>query len=181
MEWLMMERWSPYVAGIGIGLLSWVAFLLSDKPLGCSTAFSRTSGMVERLFRGSKVEEKLYYKKFTPSVDWEWMLVLGVFIGAFLSAKLSGQFQGDWVPTKWAATFGNTPITRWIVALIGGIVMGIGARWAGGGVPVVTASVEPFNSPSVAGLRSYASSSVVLPRRCSFSTCFLDRGDTGNA
>jgi uncharacterized membrane protein YedE/YeeE len=60
------------------------------------------------------------------------MLVLGVFIGAFLSAKLSGQFQGDWVPTKWAATFGNTPLTRWIVALIGGIVMGIGARWAGG-------------------------------------------------
>jgi hypothetical protein len=88
--------------------------------------------MVERLFRGSKVEEKLYYKQFTPSVDWEWMLVLGVFIGAFLSAKLSGQFQGDWVPTKWAATFGNTPLTRWIVALIGGTVMGIGARWAGG-------------------------------------------------
>jgi hypothetical protein len=88
--------------------------------------------MVERLFRGYKVEEKLYYKQFTPSVDWEWMLVLGVFIGAFLSAKLSGQFQGDWVPTKWAATFGNTPLTRWIVALIGGTVMGIGARWAGG-------------------------------------------------
>jgi len=60
------------------------------------------------------------------------MLVLGVFIGAFLSAKLSGQFQGDWVPTKWAATFGETPFTRWIVTLIGGIVMGIGARWAGG-------------------------------------------------
>jgi uncharacterized membrane protein YedE/YeeE len=132
MEWLMMERWSPYVVGIGIGVLSWAAFLLSDKPLGCSTAFSRTSGMIERLFRGSKVQEKLYYKKFTPAVDWEWMLVLGVFIGAFFSAKLSGQFQGDWVPTKWAATFGNTPFARWIVALIGGIVMGIGARWAGG-------------------------------------------------
>jgi uncharacterized membrane protein YedE/YeeE len=132
MEWLMMERLSPYVAGIGIGLLSWAAFLLSDRPLGCSTAFSRTSGMIEKLFRGSKVKEKAYYKKVSPSVDWQWMLVLGVFIGAFLSAKLSGQFQGDWVPTKWATSFGETPFTRWIVALTGGIVMGIGARWAGG-------------------------------------------------
>jgi uncharacterized membrane protein YedE/YeeE len=88
--------------------------------------------MIEKLFRGSKVKEQAYYKKVSPSVDWQWMLVLGIFIGAFLSAKLSGQFQGDWVPTKWAATFGETPFTRWIVALIGGIVMGIGARWAGG-------------------------------------------------
>jgi uncharacterized membrane protein YedE/YeeE len=132
MEWLMMERWSPYVVGIGIGLLSWVTFLLSDKPIGCSTAFSRTSGMIERLFRGARVEEKAYYRKFAPSVDWEWMLVVGVFIGAFLSAELSGQFQGQWVPTKWAETFGTTPFVRWIVALIGGTIMGIGARWAGG-------------------------------------------------
>jgi uncharacterized membrane protein YedE/YeeE len=60
------------------------------------------------------------------------MLVVGVFIGALLSAELSGQFQGQWVPTKWAETFGTTPFVRWIVALIGGTIMGIGARWAGG-------------------------------------------------
>jgi len=132
MEWLSMARWSPYVVGIGIGLLSCVSFLLSDKPIGCSTAFSRTSGMIERLFRGSKVAEKAYYKKFTPSVDWEWMLVLGVFIGALLSAALSGQLHAEWVPAKWASGFGDSSSLRWFVALIGGIVMGIGARWAGG-------------------------------------------------
>jgi hypothetical protein len=41
MDWLSMERWSPYAVGIGIGILSWITFLLSDKPIGCSTAFSR--------------------------------------------------------------------------------------------------------------------------------------------
>ena len=61
MEWLSMKQWSPYVVGIGIGFLSWLAFLLSDKPIGCSTAFSRTSGMLERLFRGGAVAEKAYY------------------------------------------------------------------------------------------------------------------------
>ena len=132
MEWLMMERWSPYVVGIGIGLLSCVTFLLSDKPIGCSTAFSRTSGMIEKLVRGGIVAEKAYYKKFAPVIEWEWMLVLGVFVGAFLSAMLSGQFQTSWVPAKWAGAFGNTPVKRWVVSLIGGIILGFGARWAGG-------------------------------------------------
>lgn len=132
MEWLSMTRWSPYTVGIGIGLLSCLAFLLSDKAIGCSTAFARTSGMLERLFRGSKTLDKPYYQKFAPEIDWEWMLVLGVFIGAFLSAWLSGVFQLQWVPATWAQAAGEGIGGRWLVALFGGIVMGFGARWAGG-------------------------------------------------
>lgn len=132
MEWLGMARWSPYVVGIGIGLLSCVSFILSDKPIGCSTAFSRTSGMIERFFRGNRVFEKAYYKKFTPSIDWEWMLVFGVFVGAFISAWLSGQVHAEWVPAKWASAFGGNPLLRLFAALVGGVIMGIGARWAGG-------------------------------------------------
>jgi uncharacterized protein len=132
MEWLALKTWSPYVVGVGIGLLSCVTFLLSNKPLGCSTAFSRTSGMIEKLFRGRKVAEKAYYKKFAPEIDWEWMLVAGVIVGAFLSAGLSGVFHWEWVPGKWAQAFGDRPLGRWGVALIGGVCLGFGARWAGG-------------------------------------------------
>lgn len=132
MEWLTMGRWSPYAVGIGIGVLSWLTFVLSDKPIGCSTAFARTSGMIERLFRGNKVLEKPYYKEFEPRIDWEWMLVAGAILGAFTSAKLSGQFALRWVPSLWAETFGPRPVTRVAVALLGGLLLGIGARWAGG-------------------------------------------------
>jgi hypothetical protein len=132
MEWLTMERWSPYTVGVGVGILSWLAFVLSDKPLGCSTAFTRTSGMVEKLLRGRKVQEKPYYRKFAPEIDWEWMLVLGVIIGAFLSSKLSGTFSIELVPGKWRAAAGGSGVTRWAAALLGGVIMGIGARWAGG-------------------------------------------------
>jgi len=132
MEWLKMAQWSPYAVGIGIGVLSWLAFLLSDKPIGCSTAFSRTSGMVERLFRGSRVAEKPYYKKFAPTVDWEWMLVVGILVGAFISAQLSGEFRATWIPQLWASSFGSGIGMRWILALIGGVLIGLGARWAGG-------------------------------------------------
>jgi len=135
MEWLSMEQWSPYLVGIGIGILSWLAFLLSDKPIGCSTAFARTSGMIERIFRGAKVKEKPYYQKFAPTVDWEWMLVLGVVIGAFVSAKLSGQFQFQWTPVvsgELDKSFVTMPYARVGVAFVGGILMGVGSRWAGG-------------------------------------------------
>ncbi|MBN1613920.1 MAG: YeeE/YedE family protein [Deltaproteobacteria bacterium] len=132
MEWLQMERWPPYVCGAGIGLLSWLAFLLSDKTIGCSTAFARTSGMIEKMIRGRIVLDKPYYRKFAPEIDWEWMLVLGVLLGSFASAVAAGQFQWNWVPHRWAAHFGETPFLRWVTALIGGVVMGLGASWAGG-------------------------------------------------
>ena len=132
LEWLALETWSPYAAGVGIGLLSCITFLLSDKPIGCSTAFSRTSGMIERLFRGDKVTQKAYYRKFAPEIDWEWMLVAGVVVGAFFSAIISGSFHWEWVPATWAASFGDSPLNRWWVALAGGVFVGIGARWAGG-------------------------------------------------
>jgi len=132
MEWLEMSRWSPYVVGAGIGLLSCLTFLLSDKPLGCSTAFARSSGMVERIFRGSKTLQRPYFQKFAPVVDWEWMLVLGIIIGAAISAKLSGDLAASWVPEKWTAAFGPSVGPRLAVAVLGGVLMGLGSRWAGG-------------------------------------------------
>lgn len=132
MEWLRLEQWSPYVVGVGIGVLSWLSFVFSDHPLGCSTAFVRTSGMIEKLFRGKKVEERPYYRQFSPTITWEFMLVLGIIIGAFISAKFSGRFEFNWIPPKWESAVSNVVFIRWIVALIGGIFLGFGARWAGG-------------------------------------------------
>ena len=124
--------WSPYVAGIGIGVLSWLAFIFSDKPLGCSTAFARTFGMLECAVRGDTAREKPYYRLFPPQVEWQWMLVAGIVIGAFLSSILSGTFSLELVPTRFGDAFGYNPVLRIGIALAGGILMGIGARWAGG-------------------------------------------------
>lgn len=132
MAWLGMEQWSPYAVGIGIGVLSWITFLLSDKPIGCSTAFARFSGMIERVFRGKETLNKEYFKKYVPEVTWDVMLVIGVVIGAFISAQLSGTFQITGVPTLWATTFGTAYLPRLVVAIIGGVALGAGSRWAGG-------------------------------------------------
>ena len=127
-----MTEWSPYAVGIGIGLLSCVAFVFSDKPLGCSTAFARSSGMLEETVRGRKVRDMAYYREFVPEIDWEWMLVLGIVIGAFTSAWLSGEFRLEWVPSRWAAAFGADFLPRLATAFSGGVILGFGARWANG-------------------------------------------------
>ncbi|MBD3427180.1 MAG: YeeE/YedE family protein [Candidatus Omnitrophica bacterium] len=132
MKWLTMDMWSPYVTGSLIGVLSWITFLISNKALGVSTAYVRTCGLIEKKLDNNVEKKNEYYRKYSPSIDWEWMLVAGLILGAFLSSKLSGVFALDWVPGRWEASFGNTPLLRWAAAFIGAIIMQVGARWAGG-------------------------------------------------
>lgn len=124
--------WSPYLVGFLIGLLEVFGFLLSNKAIGCSTAFARTIGMIEVMLLGEKVREKPYYKKVTPTIEWEWMLVFGVVVGAFISSILSSSFQIEVIPTLWAEKFGTNLFIRFVGALLGGIFIGFGARMAGG-------------------------------------------------
>jgi hypothetical protein len=132
MSWLREVQWSPYAVGIGIGILSWITWLISRKPIGCSTSFARLAGMIEKRIRGKKVEDKLYYQEVKPVVDWQWMLVAGMVVGALISSLLSGDFGWQWIPAQWAAAFGTNALLRVVVALLGGILLGFGARWAGG-------------------------------------------------
>ena len=128
---LMESFWSPYFVGIGIGLLVLISLIFSNNLLGASTAFARTAGMFEGLFN-SNVGDKEYYSEFIPKVDWEWMLVLGIVIGSFLSASLSGEFQVNVLPSLWVSAFGNSVVMRLLSALIGGMLVGFGARMGGG-------------------------------------------------
>ncbi len=125
--------WSPYAVGIGIGVLSWLTFYISGKPLAASTSFAQTGGMIERMFTGEKASKRPYYQKIKLNINWQMMLVAGIVIGSFLSAMLSGDFKtGAWVPAVWASAFGDGVLLRLVVAIIGGVILGFGARFAGG-------------------------------------------------
>lgn len=132
LEFLRATTWSPYLVGIGIGILSWLAFLLSNHPLGVSTAFAKSAGMIEEAVRGPKVREKAYYQENPPAIDWGWMLVAGLFLGAFTAAWLASDIRWLWVPEMWQQRFGSNVLLRLCVAVIGGICVGFGARWGKG-------------------------------------------------
>jgi len=131
MKWLRKKEWSPYIAGAFVGLLNWFA-ILTVKPLGASTTFARTAAMIEKVFAPGHVADLPYFAKYGPTIDWQWTLVLGILMGAFVSSRLSEQFQRRFVPPMWAERYGNGNFKRWIVAFIGGILLMGGARMAGG-------------------------------------------------
>lgn len=132
MEWFTAARWSPYGAGIGIGILSALALLLADQPLACSTSFARTAGLLEKSLRRKGAAPRPYFAVFKPVLDWQWFLVAGIVIGGFLSAFLSGTFEWRIVHDWWATVISPNPVTRLAGGFAGGILVGFGARWAGG-------------------------------------------------
>lgn len=132
MNLLRRPRWSPYLTGSLIGMLSWFAFVTADRPLGVSTAFAKTVGMAERTIAPAHVEANLYFKKFPPAVDWEWMLVVGIVLGAWVSARLSAERPEPKVPRLWQRRFGPSTRLRYAAAFVGGVIIALGARLAGG-------------------------------------------------
>lgn len=135
MNILQYKAWSPYTVGVLIGLLSWFAFATVDKPLGITTAFEHSAALSMQAVVPQITQANTYYtdpdKK--PQIGWEWMLVVGVFIGAFLSSKLSADRSTDiGVPALWARRFGTSSSKRFAGAFFGAAVMMFGARLAQG-------------------------------------------------
>ncbi len=60
-------------------------------------------------------------------------MLVGVFAGAFVSAKLSGDFKLSALPDpQWRKVFGTSVWKRWAIAFLGGIIIEYGAGIAGG-------------------------------------------------
>lgn len=134
---LAMKSWSPYVVGVGIGVLSWFAFATADQPLGISTAFEHTAALGVKAAVPQAEQSNEYFDKKEeegkpPKVGWEWMLVLGVFVGALLSSWLSGDRSGEAVPALWRERFGGSVPLRLGAAFCAAALMMFGARLAGG-------------------------------------------------
>lgn len=132
LEFFQQVQWSPYLVGALIGVLSWFAFLSVGKLLGVSTTFVRTTGMIEKAFIPDHAKGTPYFQEEKPEIDWQWMLVLGIFIGSFLSAWISGDFSIKAVPGLWERQFGPSIWFRWSMAFLGGVILMFGARLAGG-------------------------------------------------
>ncbi len=129
---LTMKSWSPYVVGVGIGVLSWFAFAVADKPLGVSTAFEHTAALIEKAVVPQVEQTNEYFAGESPKIGLGWMLVAGVFLGALLSSWLSGDRSRERVPAMWRERFGGSVPLRLVAAFFAGALMLFGARLADG-------------------------------------------------
>jgi hypothetical protein len=125
-------RWSPYLAGALSGLVSILSVWIAGKYLGASTTFARSAGAIESLFASERATRMDYFVKYAPKIDWQWMFVVGILIGAFVASKTSGSFRLEALPDMWQNRFGSSHVKRAVTAFCGGVIGMFGARLAGG-------------------------------------------------
>lgn len=134
MPTLADRAWSPYVAGVVIGLLQIPAFLLIETALGASSSYVTIGGLIASLV-DRDILEIGYVARHVAATGknwWQVALVAGVAIGAFLSMRMSGARRRPVSPI-WARALGTgAPAIRYAVAFAAGFVMLFGARIADG-------------------------------------------------
>lgn len=123
--------WNPYVAGVVLGLVLLLTFYLMGTGFGASGAVARSSAVIAHTVAPSAVEQNAYFKEFYkpggkhPFMNWIVFEVLGVFIGGLVAVLTARRFRPG-VGRGPTASVG----LRLTLALLGGIVGGIGTRFA---------------------------------------------------
>lgn len=131
---LTQKAWSPYLAGIVIGLLQIPAFLIIETALGASSSYVTVGALVTSWVDPSILTIKYASSHVATTAKnwWQVALVGGIALGAFLSMKLSGARRAAISPI-WSRALGSpSPAKRYAIAFIGGFVMLFGARLADG-------------------------------------------------
>lgn len=126
--------WNPYVGGVALGLVLLATFLLMGYGLGSSGAAARLGCSVTYCVAPTVVEGSSYMSHYSgPHLNaldnWMVFLVIGLFMGGLISAVYARRndravLKGEHSP------YSNGK--RLLFALIGGILMGVAARFARG-------------------------------------------------
>jgi hypothetical protein len=138
--YIKKDEWSPYIAGVLLGLIGILvaaaatAFRDPAIALGASGAFESIFGGLTRLVAPDWVAKNVYFRAVRlPTVTWEVVMLIGVFVGGALGAMTSRTWKLRWMPEKqWAEAFGKSRVTRWALVFIGAILLEYGAGVAGG-------------------------------------------------
>ncbi len=142
---------NPYLAGIALGLVLLATFVFVGRGLGASGAFSTVVAVGVEKIAPAHAHANSFYRGYldngfgSPFKSFLFFEVIGVLVGGFLSGMLAGRLRrtiekGPRISTGSRLTF----------ALIGGGLMGIGAKLARG-----CTSGQALSGGAVLGLGSW--------------------------
>ncbi len=122
----------PYLGGMLLGIVLFLAFLITRNGLGASGGMNRAVVAVEDKIIPSHIDRTPYLLKMAggnlnPLDEWSVPLIFGVLIGGFASGLIHGRVK---VEINKGPRISNR--TRLILAFTGGAIMAYGARMARG-------------------------------------------------
>lgn len=124
--------WNPYFGGVVLGCVLFLSFLLTGHGLGASGGIARIVLFFEKLVAPEHVDRSATLAEWAggernPLDHWLIFGVLGAALGGFVAGLIGRRVR---VETYKAP--GISVRTRWIMALLGGVLMGFGARMGRG-------------------------------------------------
>lgn len=123
---------NPYVAGTLLGIVLFLAFFITGTGLGASGGLNRLLVYGQNLFWPEHIDQVPYLLKMAggslnPLDSWIVYLTLGTILGGLVSGWFGRRIKFE---TNKGPQISNK--TRWVMAFIGGALMGYGARLARG-------------------------------------------------
>lgn len=137
LNYIRKETWSPYVAGILLGVVGILAVVLANSLLGASGAFENLAGMIGQAVAPATFDNMYFNFIMPPGITSGVILLIGVFFGGFLGALTSGTLKWGKKDSansdkQWKRIFGPQTWKRWVLGFLGAIVLEYGAGIAGG-------------------------------------------------
>jgi hypothetical protein len=122
----------PYLGGALLGIVLFLAFLITRNGLGASGGMNRIVAAAEDTVVPGHIDRTPYLLKLAggnknPLDDWSVPVVIGALLGGFTSGLLNGRLK---VEINKGPRISNR--TRLILAFTGGVIMAYGARMARG-------------------------------------------------
>jgi uncharacterized membrane protein YedE/YeeE len=123
---------NPYLGGAMLGVVLFMAYFFTGAGIGASGAISRVQTFILDLFAGDHVNRVGYFANYAGGsknalADASILMLFGTFIGGAVSGYFNGRMKFE---TRRGPAISDR--TRWILAFIGGVIMGYGARFARG-------------------------------------------------
>jgi hypothetical protein len=123
---------NPYLGGTLLGLVLFLAFMVTGGGLGASGGIDRLQLAVVDALAPDHVDRTAYLARLAggdrdPLAHPVVYMVLGVLAGGFASGMIAGRVRPE---TRRGPRISRPQ--RWALALLGGLIMGYGARLARG-------------------------------------------------
>jgi uncharacterized protein len=134
MAWLKKqiskELWSPYAAGVLLGIVGLLTVVLAQKLLGASGGFENLAAYLGKVIS----PDNTYFKYMMPAaITYPVILLVGIFFGGMFGALSSGTFKFRRMDDEqWKTAYGNQKWKRWLFLFLGGIIVEFAAGIAGG-------------------------------------------------
>ena len=122
----------PYLGGVLLGVVLFASFFITGNGLGASGGLNRLVVAVQDLFVPEHVDRTPYLLSMAggdkkPLDNWIIPMLVGTLLGGLISGALNGRLK---VETNKGPKISVR--TRWLLAFVGGAIMGYGARLARG-------------------------------------------------